>query len=257
MSMNMLGANINTTQMGFAQNLVSPRDNEATSILARANEQEEANLATLRQDENAEAGNVAKGARANEAKPQSAVQQTQAQQQAQQSGETAEAQQPQQGQQTADTAMRNLRLAMSDNTKQLQAQFGNNTQETNATNQQNMTQDARRTVMLRNLENMVNMQLAQYTGNEPYTRANYRQILGTLTQMQGGNKTGKAQDGQSTSATDDAAWAAESNEAGGAQPNEKANSVYKLYSGQAAKTLSFLTSSQEKNSASKDFDVVA
>ncbi|HXE71441.1 MAG TPA: hypothetical protein VNO81_02175 [Candidatus Nitrosotenuis sp.] len=45
-------------------------------------------------------------------------------------------------------------------------------------------QEAQRRVMLRNLEGMVRTQLSQYTGNEPYTRANYRQILDALVTMQ-------------------------------------------------------------------------
>ncbi len=150
--------------------------------------------------------------------------------------------------QTSDVATRTLRLALSDNSRQLQARF-DSTQPQQPTQQMGLGAEARRTVMLRNLESMVNMQLAQYTGNEPYSRSNYRQILGALTQMQGGGSgTGKTQ-GSQADARDDQAWQVED--------AEHQDGVYRLYSGQAAKTLSFLEPSQDKKRGDDALDLVA
>lgn len=169
---------------------------------------------------------------------------------AQESGSAEQANQTTAQQPSSDVASRTLRLALTDNSKQLQAQFGKSN-ETSQTGQQQSTMgtEARRTVMLRNLESMVNMQLAQYTGNEPYSRANYRQILGALGNMQGGGQTSKTEESK-TSAQ------AEPSESTG--ETEQANGAYKLYSGQAAKTLSVLTPSQGKQQSSQDaLDFVA
>lgn len=150
--------------------------------------------------------------------------------------------------QTSDVATRTLRLALADNSRQLQAKF-DSTQPQQPTQQMGLGVEARRTVMLRNLESMVNMQLAQYTGNEPYSRSNYRQILGALTQMQGGGTGTSKTQGSQVDSRDDQAWQAED--------SEHQDGVYRLYSGQAAKTLSFLEPTQEKKRGSDALDLVA
>jgi hypothetical protein len=150
--------------------------------------------------------------------------------------------------QTSDAATRTLRLALADNSRHLQARF-DATQPQQGTQQPSMGAEARRAVMLRNLENMVNMQLAQYTGNEPYSRSNYRQILGALTQMQGGGTSTKTQ-GSSVDSRDDQTWLA-------GEESEVKDGIYRLYSGQAAKTLSFFETPDDKKSGGDPLDLVA
>ena len=170
---------------------------------------------------------------------------TQSSQETQQSAETGA---PAEAEDTANSevAQRTLRLSMADNSRELQAKF-NEAQAANKgeqAQQQNMTQDARRQVMLRNMENMVNLQLAQYTGNEPYSKANYREILGAVTNMQSDNKASKAEDGGKVS-----------DNVGAAEKSEEKDGVYKLYSGQAAKTLASLNN--PRGGGDDSFDLVA
>ena len=170
---------------------------------------------------------------------------TQSSQETQQSAETGA---PAEAEDTANSevAQRTLRLSMADNSRELQAKF-NEAQAANKgeqAQQQNMTQDARRQVMLRNMENMVNLQLAQYTGNEPYSKANYREILGAVTNMQSDNKASKAEDGGKVS-----------DNVGVAEKSEEKDGVYKLYSGQAAKTLASLNN--PRGGGDDSFDLVA
>ena len=170
---------------------------------------------------------------------------TQSSQETQQSAETGA---PAEAEDTANSevAQRTLRLSMADNSRELQAKF-NEAQAANKgeqAQQQTMTQDARRQVMLRNMENMVNLQLAQYTGNEPYSKANYREILGAVTNMQSDNKASKAEDGGKVS-----------DNVGAAEKSEEKDGVYKLYSGQAAKTLASLNN--PRGGGDDSFDLVA
>ena len=170
---------------------------------------------------------------------------TQSSQETQQSAETGA---PAEAEDTANSevAQRTLRLSMADNSRELQAKF-NEAQAANKgeqAQQQNMTQDARRQVMLRNMENMVNLQLAQYTGNEPYSKANYREILGAVTNMQSDNKASKAEDGGKVS-----------DNVGAVEKSEEKDGVYKLYSGQAAKTLASLNN--PRGGGDDSFDLVA
>lgn len=163
------------------------------------------------------------------------------------SGEASEAgaaAQAEGGQETSETAARTLRLSMADNSKELQAKFNETQQARN--DQPTLSQDARRQVMLRNMESMVKMQLAQYTGNEPYSKANYREILGAVTNMQGDGKTSKTKDDKNVSTSSD------SSEAGKA---EEKDGAYKLYSCQAAKTLAALNT--PKGGGDDNFDCVA
>ena len=173
---------------------------------------------------------------------------TSAQQTQQSSGasEAGAAAQTENSAETSETAARTLRLAMADNSRELQAKFGETAQTNRADQQANMSQDVRRQVMLRNMENMVNLQLAQYTGNEPYSKANYREILGAVTNMQNNGKASKSEEGKDSSA------------ANGAESAEKADDkdgVYKLYSGQAAKTLASLNT--PRGGGDDSFDLVA
>ena len=170
---------------------------------------------------------------------------TQSSQETQQSAETGA---PAEAEDTANSevAQRTLRLSMADNSRELQAKF-NEAQAANKgeqAQQQTMTQDARRQVMLRNMENMVNLQLAQYTGNEPYSKANYREILGAVTNMQSDNKASKAEDGGKVS-----------DNVGAVEKSEEKDGVYKLYSGQAAKTLASLNN--PRGGGDDSFDLVA
>lgn len=165
--------------------------------------------------------------------------------------ETTSQFQPQQGPGTSDVATRTLRLALSDNSRQLQAQYDSQTQQTGQQGPQLGT-EARRTVMLRNLESMVNLQLAQYTGNEPYTRSNYRQILGALGQMQGGgNQQAKTAPGGTVDSRNDEGWGS----AEGAEGQR--DGVYTLYSGQAARTLSYLNPEPDRRNGGEPLDLVA
>ena len=163
------------------------------------------------------------------------------------SGEASEAgaaSQAEGGQETSETAARTLRLTMADNSKELQAKFNETQQARN--DQPTLSQDVRRQVMLRNMENMVKMQLAQYTGNEPYSKANYREILGAVSNMQNDGKTSKTKDDKNVS---------DSKEGVEAGKAEEKDGVYKLYSGQAAKTLAALNS--PKGGGDDNFDCVA
>ncbi|MDO5296263.1 MAG: hypothetical protein Q4F00_06440 [bacterium] len=166
-------------------------------------------------------------------------------QQTSQSGEAGAAAEAEADTANSEVAARTLRLSMADNSKELQAKF-NEAQATNKNEQQpTMTQDARRQVMLRNMENMVNLQLAQYTGNEPYSKANYREILGAVTNMQGDGKASKAEDDGKVS----------DNGIASAEKSEEKDGVYKLYSGQAAKTLASLNN--PRGGGDDSFDLVA
>lgn len=157
--------------------------------------------------------------------------------------------QPQQGPGTSDVATRTLRLALSDNSRQLQAQYDSNQTQTGQ-QQPQLGTEARRTVMLRNLESMVNLQLAQYTGNEPYTRSNYRQILGALGQMQGGNGAQQKSAPGTVDDRNDQGWSTGEGEG-------KQDGVYQLYSGQAAKTLAYLNPEPDRRNGGEPLDLVA
>lgn len=249
-------------QVGFAQNITAPkelkqaedprrvqhqdeegleqsstRDGDRGKNLEQASEPRNQNLDLVRRDpggrRQVQAGATKAGTqtgKAGEAAPES---------------KSAQLQTPQA--QSSDAATRTLRLALADNSRQLQARF-DATQPQQGAQQPGLGAEARRTVMLRNLESMVNMQLAQYTGNEPYSRSNYRQILGALTQMQGGGTSTKTQ-GTSVDSRDDQAWQAEE--------SEGQDGIYRLYSGQAAKTLSFLEPQDDKKSGGDPLDLVA
>ncbi len=183
------------------------------------------------------------GAKTAQTSRSNSAQQTQKAQQSSSSGEAGAASQTEGESANSEVAQRTLRLSMSDNSRELQAKF-NEAQATNKGDQpQNMTQDARRQVMLRNMENMVKMQLAQYTGNEPYSKANYREILGAVTNMQNDGKTSKTKEGGESNASDKAEEA---------EKSEEKDGVYKLYSGQAAKTLASLNAPRSGGEDSVD-----
>lgn len=153
---------------------------------------------------------------------------------------------PEAGQESAPSGARNLRLALGDNSRELQTRFslGQGAQDAG----QPQGPDARRTVMLRNMQSLVNTQLAQYTGNEPYSRSNYRQILGALTVMQGGG----APKAQETTSSDPLRGAWE-----GAEGEGDGGGLFRLYSGQAAKVLELLSPPQARPPGQEAFELVA
>ena len=238
MSMNLAMNNLSSMQVNYAQtstvstydthdvwNSGAQQGEEAGELQQQAPQQEVAGARTAQTAKTASTQQTAQTANASEA------------------GAAGQAQESQ----DSEVAARTLRLSMADNSRELQAKFGE-TQAARGDQQTNMSADARRQVMLRNMENMVNLQLAQYTGNEPYSKANYREILGAVTNMQNGaSKTNKDEKSGSASATDSEA------EAGKA---EEKDGVYKLYSGQAAKTLSALNSNNRPG-GDDNFDLVA
>ncbi len=249
-------------QVGFAQNITTPKELKQTEEPRRVQHQDEdgpesapargsARDKTPEEPSQPRNQNLDLVRRDSGARRQVQTGATKAGTQTGKTGETAaeskatQLQTPQA--QSSDAATRTLRLALADNSRQLQARF-DSTQPQQGAQQPGLGAEARRTVMLRNLESMVNMQLAQYTGNEPYSRSNYRQILGALTQMQGGGTSTKTQ-GSSVDSRDEQAWQAEESEAG--------DGIYRLYSGQAAKTLSFLDPQQDKKPGGDPLDLVA
>lgn len=249
-----INTGVSSAQVGYAQNITSAQDTQASLIESRIPVQEEVDSSALRQQNEPSAQQAgARGQqRVGEFTAQKGVQQTTGTQTAQQSAQAGEAAQGQPQAEAGDVASRTLRLALADNSRQLQNQFNKagDAQQAGQPQQSGVGAEARRTVMLRNLESMVNMQLAQYTGNEPYSRANYRQILGALGQMQGGGTTSKSQDpSKAGTAADDNAFVSEE--------AEQKDGVYKLYSGQAAKTLSAITSSHSKHDSQDALDFVA
>lgn len=253
-------------QIGFAQNVTAPKELKTTEDTRRVQTLDEEGLeeqSSVRDGVQQKTLEDASGpaeqrhqpvrretvdrrtAGTGEARAQARTAQTT---QTAQTAQTPPEQAAQQAQpQGGDVAARTLRLALADNSRQLQAQF-DSTQPQQGTQQPGLGAEGRRTVMLRNLESMVNMQLAQYTGNEPYSRQNYRQILGALTQMQGG-ATPASKNQEGVDSRNDQGWQAED--------PEHQDGVYKLYSGQAAKTLSFLSPEPERQSSRDPLDLVA
>ncbi len=249
-----ISANLNAMQMNYTPSTVNTYD---THDVWNGGQQQGEEAGGLQEQNQQIAQQDVTGARGTQQSSKtSASQQSSSTQQtsgASESGAAAQAENTQ----DAEVAARTLRLSMADNSRELQAKFGE-TQATKGDQQANMTSDARRQVMLRNMENMVNLQLAQYTGNEPYSRANYREILGALSNMQGNNQTSKAQKDEKSGATAPASEnEGEANETSAAGQTAQKDGVYKLYSGQAAKTLAAVMGGDNHGGDDDAFDMVA
>lgn len=84
-------------------------------------------------------------------------------------------------QRTARERQELLDAALSDNSREIQARF----RSTHGATAGPLSDRGQLAAMVRNLSSMVSNQIRQYTGDEPYRRADYRLFLDTFAAMQG------------------------------------------------------------------------